>query len=153
MTGLIKIKFLIIISAAALLTLFSACQTVSLHPQIKTKTIILHCEGDFNSGMRLPVELVFIPFNEKIDTVMKIGPDAWFDSDKRGQWPYRQSLSLAAGEKRRVEVPLKYFKNMIAVVVFADYFALHEPKGQAVVIDAEGAKKENIFVTAGGLLH
>jgi predicted component of type VI protein secretion system len=137
--------------AAALIV--AACQSTPPIPTLKTRTLMLHCDREYNDGYLLPVDLVFIPNGEDMNTITEIGPDDWFDSDKRDQWAFRQSVSLLPGERRTVAVDLRRPAQPVAMVIFANFINLGSPKGQMVVFDTGAAETENVFVTVDGLLH
>lgn len=137
--------------AAALLV--AACQSTPPIPTLKTRTVMLRCDREYNEGYLLPVDLVFIPNGDDMNAITEIGPDDWFDSDKRGQWAFRQSVSLLPGERQTVVVDLQRPAQPVAMVIFADYINLNSPKGQMVVFDTGAAETENVFVTVDGLLH
>ncbi len=122
-------------------------------PVLKTKKLILRADSAFNDGYRLPVDLVFIREGEAPDTVTGIGPDDWFDSDDRDKWAFKQSLSLIHGERKTVVIHLKRPSNAVAMVIVADYKPLKDAKGQVVVLAADAAEVENVFITIDGLLH
>lgn len=137
----------------ALAAMAAACQSTPPIPTLKTRTVLLRCDSTYNQGYLLPIDLVFVPEGEDLAGVTEVGPDDWFDSDKRAQWPFRQSVSLLPGERRTITVDLRRPARPVALVIFADYIDLQSPKGQMVVLDTGAAETENIFVTVEGLLH
>jgi hypothetical protein len=123
-------------------------------PLLKTHTVIFRCDSAFNGGLRLPVDLVYVPEGENVKSITSVAPDSWFDSEVREQWQFKQSLSLVESDERRdVTVRLDKPSRTIALVVYVDYKDHHTTKGQVVVFDASAKETENVFVTATGILH
>jgi hypothetical protein len=135
-----------------LLALSTACSSTQL---LSTKQVNFRCDSKFNDGLLLPVDIVYIPEGEKLDTITGVSPDEWFDSQVRADWPYIQSLSFRESEVRNtVEVILKKAKQTVGMVVIADYRGLNDTKAQMIVFNAEESKEnEDIFITINGLLH
>lgn len=123
-------------------------------PLLKTTTVIFRCDSAFNQGLRLPVDLIYVPEGESIKSVTSVAPDSWFDAEEREQWQFKQSLSLIeTGERRDVTVQLERPSRTVALVVYVDYKDNRTAKGQVVVFDEAAKETENVFVTSGGILH
>jgi hypothetical protein len=123
-------------------------------PLLITKTIKFRCDSEFNEGLRLPVDVVFVPDGESIDTITKVAPDDWFDSEQREQWQFKQSLSLIEnGERNDVEVKLKKPVRTVGLVIMADYREIKNAEQQIVILDTGAKENEDIFVTIDGILH
>ena len=123
-------------------------------PLLKTKTIRFRCDSQFNEGLRLPVDIVFVPEGESVDTITKTSPDDWFDSEQRDQWQFKQSLSLLEnGQRNDVEIKLKKPVRTIGLVVMADYREIKNAEQQIVVLDTGAKENEDVFVTVEGILH
>ena len=123
-------------------------------PVLKTTTVKFRCDSQFNSGLRLPVDLVFIPEGERVDTITKVAPDEWFDSDQREQWQFKQSLSLVEnGERNDVEIKLTKPARTIGLVIMADFLEIKEAKQQIIILDTGAKENEDVFVTINGILH
>lgn len=135
------------------IALIAGCQKAPSIALVDTTTLIIRCDSEFNDDMRLPIELVYVPIEESIGPITEVGADEWFDSDKRDQWAYKQSLSLVPGEKKKFIVPLDRPSQTVAVIIIADYKDIKDAKGQVVVLNSDAKIQENIFVTANGLLH
>ena len=141
-----------------LLIVFSGaliCAACSSTPLLMTKQVKFRCDSKFNDGLLLPVDIVFVPEGEKIDTIAGVAPDEWFDSEVRSDWPYIQSFSFRESDVRNtIEVKLKKAKQTIAMIVIADYRGLDGAKSQMIVFKGEDSKEhEDIFITINGLLH
>lgn len=132
-----------------------ACSACSSTPLLMTKQVKFRCDSKFNDGLLLPVDLVFIPEGEKIDTITGVAPDEWFDSEVRADWPYIQSFSFRESDVRNtIEIKLKKAKKTVAMVIIADYRGLEGAKSQIIVFKGEDSKEhEDIFITINGLLH
>lgn len=137
---------------AVLPLLASACAGTK---QIKTDTIHFRCDSDFNEGLMLPVDLVYVSDPETMGTITAISPDEWFDSPTREQWPHKQSMSLSSSNIRKtVDVRLEKPKKAVAIVIVADYRSIVVPQTQQVILEAKKAEEdEDVFVTINGLLH
>lgn len=121
---------------------------------LQTQTVHLRCDSQFNEGMLLPVDIVFVPRGEKLETITQISPDDWFDSKVRESWPHKQSLSvLASDERKTIRVDLKKPADTVAVVVIADYREIGLEKPQMIVLDQKARPDEDVFITINGLLH
>lgn len=121
---------------------------------LETHTVHLRCDSQFNEGMLLPVDIVFVPKGEKLETITQISPDDWFDSKVRESWPHKQSLSVLASDVRKsIRIDLKKPVDTIAAVVIADYREIGLEKPQMVVLDNEASAAEDVFITINGLLH
>ena len=120
---------------------------------VQTRSIVFICDRKFNSGQRLPIDIVYVPVNENVSSVTKIGPRAWFEEDKRSGWPYKQSLSLFEGAPKSQVVDLKVPAETQAIVIITDYLKLKGPQGEQIVLDAKAKIEETIFVTNKGLLR
>ncbi len=137
---------------ACVLCVGVACSSTQL---LTTKQVNFRCDSNFNDGMLLPVDIVYIPVGEQIDTIIGVQPDEWFDSDIRAEWPYIQSFSFRETEVRNtIDIKLKKAKQTVAMVVIADFRGLNGEKPQRIVFNAEESKEyEDIFITVNGLLH
>ena len=80
-----------------ILAVCSACSSTKL---LVTKRINFRCDSKYNEGFILPVDIVYVPKGEKIDTITGVSPDEWFDSQEREEWPYIQSLSFTENDVR-----------------------------------------------------
>lgn len=139
----------LLLSAVVLFS--TACGGTQL---LETKTVNFRCDSEFNEGLLLPVDLVFIPDGEKVDAVTGVSPDEWFDSDTRENWSARQTMSLSAtNERNTIKVVLKKPGNTVALVIIADYRNLEKSKAQVIVLDSKAKENEDIFITSNGLLH
>ena len=129
----------------------SACSSTKF---LVTKSVNFHCDSKFNDGFILPVDIVYIPQGEALDTVIGVSPDEWFDSPVREEWPAVQSLSFRESDLRATKkVELKKDNNTVAMVVIADYRGLNKQKAQMIVFGEDSKENEDIFVTINGLLH
>ncbi len=132
------------------MSLCSACAAKLL----KTQKVHFRCDSDFNGGLILPVDLVFVPEGKKVSTITGVSPDEWFDSDERENWSSKQSMSFMASNVRRtVKVKLKKPGRTVALVIVADYKNVEATKSQMIVLDASAEENEDIFITISGLLH
>lgn len=123
-------------------------------PLLKTTTIKFRCDSQFNEGLRLPVDVVFVPEGESVDTITKVSPDEWFDSDEREQWQFKQSLSLIEnGERNDVVIKLTKPVRTIGLIIMADYRDIKVAEQQIVILDTGAKPNEDIFVTVDGILH
>lgn len=148
----LSLRYIVFLGLLGALLACSACSSTSL---LMTKQVKFRCDSKFNDGLLLPVDIVFIPEGEKLDTIAGVAPDEWFDSEVRADWPYIQSFSFRESEVRNtIEIKLKKAKNSIAMVVVADYRGLEDTKSQMIVFKGEDSKEnEDIFITINGLLH
>ena len=122
--------------------------------ELLTKNVSFRCDSKFNDGFILPVDIVYIPDGEKVDTVAGVSPDEWFDSPVREEWPSIESMSFRESEVRNtIKVKLKKPAKTIAMVVIADYRGIDNSKAQMIVFDDKAKEHEDIFITINGLLH
>lgn len=129
----------------------AACSSTKF---LQTTAVNFRCDSNFNDGFILPVDIVYIPKGENLDTITGVSPDEWFDSSIREEWPYLQSLSFRESELRATrKIELKKAKDTVALVVIADYRGLDKQKAQMIVLNEESKEHEDIFVTVNGLLH
>jgi hypothetical protein len=129
----------------------SACSTTKL---LATQNIKFRCDSKFNDGLILPVDIVLVPKDEKVDTITGVSPDEWFDSQTRDDWPYIQSLSFTESDVRKtIKVKLRKVKNTTHAVIFADFRGLRDTRSQMVVFNSESKENEDIFITINGLLY
>jgi len=144
-------KCLVIGAVMVIALYFSACGSAYL----KTETVHFRCDSNFNDGLILPVDVVYVTEGQTVEAVTEVSPDDWFDSPAREQWESKQSLSLKASEVRKtVKVQLEKPEDTIAFVVVADYQSVGAEKSQSITFDAENAEdEEDVFVTINGLLH
>lgn len=143
-------SFLVISSLWGALSL-GGCATTKY---LETKTVNFRCDSKFNDGLILPVDVVFVPKGESIETVTSVSPDEWFDSKARDEWPNRQGMSFRADETRKtIEVELEKPKSTIAMVIIADYRDIKDSKPQIIVFDTDAKEEEDVFITINGLLH
>lgn len=132
----------------------SVCVGCAGSPLLKTNNIKFRCDSAFNDGLRLPVDLVYVPQGESVDTVTQVSPDEWFDSEARAQWQLKQSLSLReTGERNDVEVKLNKPAQTAALVIIVDYADIKVAETQIIVLDVGAKENEDIFVTVDGILH
>lgn len=123
-------------------------------PLLKTHTVKFRCDSKFNEGLRLPVDLVYIPEGESVDTITGVSPDVWFDSEERDQWQFKQSISLREKDARNdVQIKLKKPAKTIGLVIMADYREIKNAEQQIVILDTGAKENEDIFVTVEGILH
>ena len=137
-----------------LLFLFISVASCSSTKLLPTKSLNFRCDSKFNDGFILPVDIVYIPKGEKLDTITGVSPDEWFDSQVRDEWPYLQSLSFRESDLRATKkIELKKAKDTVAMVVIADYRGLDNQKAQMIVLNETAKEHEDIFITINGLLH
>lgn len=144
--ALLVLGFPLILSSCGL---FSS--DISPPPRNGTQEILFLCDKKINSGMQLPVEVIYIRADEDPKQVIDIGPDAWFDSEERDKWPYKETFFLRSGiEKRlRLEKP----PETTAVVVFFSFFQVREPDDQQVILETDALEQEVIWVGANRVYH
>ena len=146
-------KFLraVFVQIILLTIICSACSSTKF---LVTKSVNFRCDSKFNDGFILPVDIVYIPKGESLDTVTGVSPDEWFDSPVREEWPAVQRLSFRESDLRATtKVELKKDKNTVAMVVIADYRGLNNQKAQMIILGEDAKENEDIFVTINGLLH
>jgi len=148
--SLIRIFVLV---ALVLLSFFSCCLLPEPYkpPQNKTKAILFKCDNSINEGMVLPVDVIYITAESGLKEVIKIGPDAWFDSEERERWPFKQTLMLGGGEEilfRLSKPPETKF-----IVIFASFFKVKEKKVQQVILHLDSKEQEVVWVAARALYH
>lgn len=143
--------FVMVIVAAFGALAFSACAGTKM---LETKTIQLRCDSNFNDGLILPLDLIYIPEGSSVDEVTGVSPEEWFESETRENWSHKQSMSIKATEARKtIDVNLRKPKKTIALVIVADYRGIESAKSQLIVLDAEAKENEDVFITTNGLLH
>jgi hypothetical protein len=109
------------------------------------------CDSYINEKMGLPVDVIYITTDVDLKEVTKIGPNAWFDSQKREQWPFKQTLMLRSGE----EILLKLSKppETKFIVIFASFYQVKDQQVQQVILDPNSAEQEVVWVSAHALYH
>jgi len=120
-------------------------------PLNKTETVVFKCDWSINSGMGLPVDVIYITGDDNLKEVVQIGPDAWFDSKEREDWTFKQMLMLKGGE----EIVLKLSKppETKFIVIFASFYQVKDQKAQQVIFTPDAGKQEVIWVSANALYH
>lgn len=137
-----------------LIALTSVCFGCAGNQLLKTNNVKFRCDSAFNEGLRLPVDLVYVPQGESVDTVTQVSPDEWFDSEARAQWQLKQSISIReTGERNDVEVKLNKPAQTAALVIIVDYADIKVAETQIIVLDVGAKENEDIFVTVDGILH
>ena len=102
----------------------------------------------------MPVDIVLVPKDEKVETITSVSPDEWFDSQTRDDWPYIQSLSFSESDVRKtIKVKLKKTKKTTHAVIFADFRGLSDVRSQMAIFNSESKENEDIFITINGLLY
>ncbi len=120
-------------------------------PRNGTRTIRFKCDGRINSGMLLPVEIIYLGPDDDVKALTGIGPDAWFDSEKRNKWPHKKTLMFRNGQDRRIRLDKP--PETETVVVFASLYGVRTPEAQQVVLGPEADKEEIIWVGSAALYH
>lgn len=120
-------------------------------PRNKTQEILFLCDQRINSGMQLPVELIYIRADEDPKQVVDIGPDAWFDSEEREKWPYKETFMLQGGHEYRLR--LEKPPETTAVVIFFSFYQVEERDHQQVILETDAAEKAVIWVGADRVYH
>lgn len=90
-------------------------------PRNETKAILFKCDNYINQGMGLPVDVIYVTAEDNLKEVTKIGPDAWFDSEERKNWPFKQTLMLKGGEE--IMLNLSRPPETKFIVIFASFIA------------------------------
>ena len=132
--------------------LFSACAGTK---KLETTAVNFRCDSEFNEGLILPVDLVFISEGETVDAITGVSPNDWFDSEIREKWSHKQSMSLKSSRTRKtVKVTLKKPKDTVALVIIANYRNIDSESSELIILDAKDAEeREDVFITLNGLLH
>lgn len=142
-----------VLFALILLSAFSCCLLPEPQkpPQNMTKTILFKCDNSINEGMILPVDVIYITADSGLKEVVKIGPDAWFDSEERDLWLFKQTLMLGGGD----EILLKLSKppETKFIVIFASFFKVKDKKVQQVILHPDAIEQEVVWVAAQALYH
>ena len=120
-------------------------------PRNKTQEILFLCDQRINSGMQLPVELIYIRADEDPKQVVDIGPDAWFDSEEREKWPYKETFLLQGGHEYRLR--LEKPPETTAVVIFFSFYQVDERDHQQVILETDAAEEAVIWVGADRVYH
>jgi hypothetical protein len=156
MIKLIKIHAKLFVVVLSALLILSSCGLFFppkpyVPPRNKTETVLFKCDRSINEGMGLPVDVIYITGDDNLKEVIQIGPDAWFDSKKREDWTFKQTLMLKGGE----EITLKLSKppETKFIVIFATFYQVKDQKVQQVIFTPDAGEQEVIWVSAHALYH
>ncbi len=113
---------------------------------VRTQTLYFQADPEINYGQILPVDIIYVSFLHELRDIVAIGPKAWFDSDKRQNWPGRQSLGIRGGQKIKVDLNPTLVSRSPFIVIFATFKGVSDPAPQQVVLDNQAGEVEIIQV-------
>jgi hypothetical protein len=147
--------YLFLLSASLLLSSCSSCFLFPPKPYVpprnETKTIVFKCDRHINSGMALPVDVIYVTAEDDIKKVTEVGPDAWFESKDRENRPFKETLMLKGGEEINLELSKPPETKFI--VIFASYYQVQHQKEQQVILTPNAKEEEVIWVGTRALYH
>ncbi len=136
-----------IVSLLFLLSLaLAGCGGQVVIQPVRTQTLYFQADPKINYGQILPVDIIYVSFLHELRDIVAIGPKAWFDSDKRQNWPARQSLGIVGGQNLKVELNPALVSRSPFIVVFATFKGVTDPAPQQVVLDSQAGEVEVIQV-------
>jgi hypothetical protein len=118
---------------------------------LQTKTLVFYPDRLFNKNYILLVDVAFFTVNQDPKEITAEGGDGWFEKKKRGQWPYKQSISLQPGRRQKVELKLQPPADCQGFVVLANMINISDDERRILVFSASQKEKEFVFVTNKGL--
>ncbi len=121
-------------------------------PGVETAFIEFRAAPDVNRGQILPIDIVYISYAKDLRSVVRYGPDRWFDTDFRRDWVQKESIALKSGQHLRVELNEEFHKRAKLIVIFADFIDVSDPSRQQVIIDYAGETVETIFASSNRLV-
>jgi len=118
---------------------------VTIQP-VRTQTLYFQADPKINYGQILPVDIIYVSFLHELRDITAIGPNDWFDSPKRQNWPGRQSLGIVGGQKLKVDLNPTLVSRSPFIVIFATFKGVTDPAPQQVVLDSQAGEVEIIQV-------
>ena len=119
---------------------------------VETQKVQFICDPVINSGKNLEIDIIYITYVQELREVMRLGPKQWFETEKRAQWKFKESVTLQGGDNAVVTLDPVVLKRTVLLVVFANYSGVLDPANQQVVIDYAGQESELIRVEKSRIL-
>ena len=113
---------------------------------IGTRYIEFQCEPRINGGKNLAIDIIYITYVEELREVSRLGPKQWFETEKREQWKFKESVVLKGGDQAVVKLDPLILERTVLLVIYANYKSALDPANQQVVIDFAGKDTEIISV-------
>lgn len=146
--SLIKAFFISFVSAVLLAA--SGCGGVSIEP-VETRTIIFKADSEINYQQLLPIDIIYVTYLHELRDLTSLGPNRWFNSDKRQNWAAKKSVSIVGGQRLVVELNSRLASRSPFIVVFATFKGVSDPAPQQVVLDSQAKQVEYISVHSHSL--
>jgi hypothetical protein len=149
--------FILVSSILALSLAVLGCASKGPQPEenigeIDTRSIFFECAEEINQGLLLPVDVVYVTRYRMPREITAVGPDRWFDSIERRNWPERQTLSLSGGDAVTLQLKRLWLENTKLIFILANFKDVNDPAPQLLVIDQTARKNEKIRVMSDALI-
>lgn len=107
-----------------------------LAPKTSTITLLFSADREINENVLLPLDIVVVD-KSLSETILDIGPDAWFGDSLRDRLVGEEvhHLAIKGGSTREVSVEVPGETNK--VIIYADYENNIDRLGQQIVISPE----------------
>ncbi|MCB2186394.1 MAG: hypothetical protein KQJ78_08255 [Deltaproteobacteria bacterium] len=139
-----------LLGVAALLLVVSACAS-SPYSEVSVQSLVFQADPVINGGQLLPVDVIYVTYLQDLRKFTSLGPDQWFQSPERAEWPARESFGITGGETVRVDLNPVLLDRTSYLLVFTNYKNVTNPSPQQVVLDASANSEETILVHAQSL--
>lgn len=135
----------------AMLVISGCGATLSPFKPIETRHIELRADNIINNGQDLEVDVIYITYVQELREVSRIGPELWFEKERRDQWKFKESVVMKGGDRVLVKLDPLILKRTVLLVVFANFVNEMDPGKQQVIVDYAGKERELIRVKKSSL--